>query len=460
MDNKLDEEFWDEDCLQCNIWVPTCDPPKGARGWPVLFWIHGGFLQWGTPRDEDLTNMLSETACKAIVVMPAYRLNVFGFLASKELSSSSSSSSDYSTNVGFWDQRMALEWTWQNINYFGGDASNITVAGYSAGSHSTFHQLAYDLGVPDSKAIIKRALMLSNGPGLQPKSLDEAQEQFDELLKELRIPLNTSAAEKLKKLRKLDPKTLLKATMRINLHQFRAVTDGSFVRHGLLNEIDSGVFAQWMKRRGVKLIIGECKDEHAVYGTWRPPKNSFPSLKTRLHADYSLPAVEVLLDHYCPNGKLPSNCKNWKDAFGRIYADLQVHHLERGMVNALVRHGAGDLIYRYRIEWRAKCCDDWLPKEWGVTHGSDQRPIWLWGSGQKLSNEEKEIIRAAFHENLAKFVNGEEINWETSHALQIRTLTPEGKVAIEEDSRLEEGLQVWELLKKVGTTGKSTAAKL
>jgi hypothetical protein len=26
-----------EDCLQCNIWVPTGKPPK--RGWPVLFWI-------------------------------------------------------------------------------------------------------------------------------------------------------------------------------------------------------------------------------------------------------------------------------------------------------------------------------------------------------------------------------------------------------------------------------------
>lgn len=36
-------------------------------------------------------------------------------------------------NYGFWDQRLALEWTYKNISYFGGDASNITVAGYSAG---------------------------------------------------------------------------------------------------------------------------------------------------------------------------------------------------------------------------------------------------------------------------------------------------------------------------------------
>ena len=132
----------------------------------------------GNPNDADVTAMLSETACKAIIVMPAYRLNIFGFLASSELSAASS---EFSDNVGFWDQRLALEWTWQNISYFGGDASNITVGGYSAGSHSAFHQLAYDLGVSDSKSIIRRTLMLSNGPGVQPKSLDEAQTQFEEL---------------------------------------------------------------------------------------------------------------------------------------------------------------------------------------------------------------------------------------------------------------------------------------
>lgn len=35
--DDLDPDHWDEDCLQCNIWMPVGDPPKG--GWPVVFWI-------------------------------------------------------------------------------------------------------------------------------------------------------------------------------------------------------------------------------------------------------------------------------------------------------------------------------------------------------------------------------------------------------------------------------------
>lgn len=400
--------------------------------------------------------MLSETSCKAIIVSPAYRLNLFGFLASPELREASS---DFSVNVGFWDQRLALEWTWQNISYFGGDASNITIGGYSAGSHSTFHQLAYDLGVSDSKSIVRRALMFSNGPGMQPKSFEEAQWQFNELIETLQIPLDSSPTEKLARLRTLDAKTLIKASIRMKYHQFRAVTDGSFVRHGLLNEIDTGIFARQMKRRGVKLIIGECKDEHNVYGTWRTPKNSLDDLFRRLQADYPLAACEALVHYYYPDGKLPFNCKNWQDAFGRIYADIQIHHLERGMVNALVYHGAGDLIYRYRMEWRAQCCDKNWPRNWGVTHGTDMA-IWFWGDGEHLSKKEKKLVTTAFHDNLTRFINGEELDWGTAHPLHIRTLTSKGTIICEEDKRLEEGLKVWEVLKKVGATGQPLNAKL
>ncbi|KAH7135042.1 paraben-hydrolyzing esterase precursor [Dendryphion nanum] len=444
-----DEASWDEDCLQLNVWVPAGEVPKG--GWPVLFWIHGGFLQFGSPNEADPIAMLSETDCKAIIVMPAYRLNIFGFLATPELPESN--------NLGFWDQRLALEWTWQNVSYFGGNASNITIGGYSAGSHSTFHQLAYDLGVPDSKSIAKRALMLSNGPGMQPKSLEEAQLQFNELLSRLDIPRDLSPKEKLSRLRAVDVKTLIETTTQMRYHQFRGVTDGSFIRYDLMNEIDTGSFAQTMKRRNIKLIIGECRDEHNVYGTWRPPQNNIQSLFERLQADYPLEACQVLIDYYYPNQQLPPSCKSWQDAFGYIYADIQIHHLERGMVNALVRHGAGDLIYRYRMEWRAKCCDQRWPKEWGVTHGTDIT-IWFWGDGLQLSQDEKKLAKEAFHDNLTRFIKGEELEWGTAHPLHIRTLKPDGKVVCEADQWLDEGLRVWDVLKKTGATGKAKSARL
>ena len=418
--------------------------------------IDGGFLQFGNANEDDVRALLSETTCKAIIVSPGYRLNLFGFLASSELREYSS---DFAANVGFWDQRLGLEWTWQNISYFGGDPSNITIGGYSAGAHSTFHQLAYDLGVSDSKGIVKRALMFSNGPGLQPKSFEEAQLQFNEFLRTLQIALGASPAEKLAQLRSLDYDTLIKASERMKYHQFRATTDGEFVRHGLMNEIDNGSFALQMKRRGIKLIMGECRDEHFIYGSWRPPKNSFDSLFRRLEADYPLAACEALAAHYYPDQKLPAGCKDWPDAFGKIYADIQIHQLERGFANALTRHGAGKLVYRYRIEWRAQCCDQRYPKEWGVTHGTDMA-IWFWGGNGTLSKREKVLAKTAFVDNLAKFLNGEELVWGTEHPHGIRTLTPAGKIVCEVDKRMQEGLKVWEILRRVGAAGWPASAKL
>jgi carboxylesterase type B len=35
-----------EDCLYLNVWVPAGDAPEG--GFPVMFWLYGGNLQFGT----------------------------------------------------------------------------------------------------------------------------------------------------------------------------------------------------------------------------------------------------------------------------------------------------------------------------------------------------------------------------------------------------------------------------
>jgi carboxylesterase type B len=242
-------------------------------------------------------------------------------------------------------------------------------------------------------------------------------------------------------------------------HQFRGISDDGFIRSSLFQEIDTGTFAQRLKRRGVKIIMGECSDEHFVYGTWRPPQNNLKSMVERLQADYSLEAIEALVRYHYPAGKLPAGCKSWQDAFGRLYAEIQIHALERGMADALVRHGAGDLLYRYRIEWRAQCCDKRWPKEWGVTHGTDMA-IWFWGDGDQLSRKEKKVVKEAFHDNLAKFLRGENMDWGTEHPLQIRRLRRDGSVVCEDDARVERGVRVWNILKRVGFTGLSNNAKL
>jgi carboxylesterase type B len=93
-------------------------------------------LQFGTPNIFSAAALLGETGFDAIVIMPAYRLGVFGFLYSSELEQDAASVGETSVgNQGFWDQRMALEWVGENISLFGGNKFEITIAGYSAGMH-------------------------------------------------------------------------------------------------------------------------------------------------------------------------------------------------------------------------------------------------------------------------------------------------------------------------------------
>jgi carboxylesterase type B len=71
-------------------------PPQIKR-WPVLVFIHGGWLQIGSPSVSDKLHPHELVArngvgLDAIVVSVGYRLNVFGFLAGE----------DVPGNFGFW----------------------------------------------------------------------------------------------------------------------------------------------------------------------------------------------------------------------------------------------------------------------------------------------------------------------------------------------------------------------
>ena len=122
-------EALSEDSLYLNIWKPAGE----VKDVPVLVFIHGGSLTSGQPsfseyRGEDL-------AKKGIIVVNfGYRLNVFGYMANEELAAESPNGT--TGNYGLLDQVEALKWVQQNIAAFGGDPSQVTVAGESAGSSS------------------------------------------------------------------------------------------------------------------------------------------------------------------------------------------------------------------------------------------------------------------------------------------------------------------------------------
>jgi para-nitrobenzyl esterase len=118
-----------EDSLYINVWKPAGKTEKA----PVLVYVHGGSLQTGQPWYDDYSG---RTFAKdgVVVVNMGYRLGVFGYYADEALADESPYHS--TGNYGLLDQIKALEWVRDNIEAFGGNPEDVTLAGESAGSAS------------------------------------------------------------------------------------------------------------------------------------------------------------------------------------------------------------------------------------------------------------------------------------------------------------------------------------
>ena len=135
-----------EDCLSLNIWAPA-----HADDAPVFFWIYGGALWGGTSRDPMYDG--SKLASRGIVVVSInYRVGPLGWLAHPQLSAESPDG--LSGNYGLLDQIEALRWVKRNISAFGGDPSNVTIAGESAGGLS----VVYLLASPPARGLFAKAI--------------------------------------------------------------------------------------------------------------------------------------------------------------------------------------------------------------------------------------------------------------------------------------------------------------
>lgn len=144
-----------EDCLYLNVWTPA---KASSAKLPVLVWIHGGAFISGSASVPIYDG--SALAAKGIVVVGInYRVGVYGFLAHPELSAESPAQA--SGNYGLLDQIAALKWIQNNVAAFGGDPSNVTIAGQSAGAASVHYLIASPL----AKHLFVRAIAQS-GSGM------------------------------------------------------------------------------------------------------------------------------------------------------------------------------------------------------------------------------------------------------------------------------------------------------
>jgi para-nitrobenzyl esterase len=215
-----------EDCLSLNIWAPA-----DARHAPVMVWIHGGSLTTGSGSETVYDG--SRLAARGVIVVTInYRLGVLGYLAHPGLSAESPLG--VSGNYGLLDQIEALRWVKANIAAFGGDPSNVTVAGESAGGLSVMYLMAspFARGL-FSKAIAESAYMIST-PELKQRRFGEAPAEESGLKLAAKLHAPDIAA-----LRAMDAGALTKAAVAAGFAPF-GVVDGKVLPAQLVEVFDKG----------------------------------------------------------------------------------------------------------------------------------------------------------------------------------------------------------------------------
>ncbi len=250
-----------EDCLSLNVWTPQLPETPSSqpgRGRPVMVFIHGGGFTSGSGSVFLYRGGNLVRNGDAVVVTINYRLGALGFLGHRDLA-------DPDGLVGNWgihDQLAALMWVRDNIAAFGGDPTNVTIFGESAGAFS----VATLLGTPGAKGLFRRAIVQSGG--VHVHSVDDAERSAERMAAVLGI-----ASCDRESLERIPAVELVAATEEIGRRRpdpgmmplpFLPVVDGVFLPEHPLAAVANG------RATGVDLLIGTNRDELTLFGLGNP----------------------------------------------------------------------------------------------------------------------------------------------------------------------------------------------
>nr|XP_002127407.1 carboxylesterase 5A-like isoform X2 [Ciona intestinalis] len=205
-----------EDCLYLNVFTNNLDAKANL---PVLVWLYGGGLSMGSAVYYD-----AKTICSmqdVVVVIPNYRVNVFGFFTAGK-------DTKWKGNMGLYDQLKALEWVKHNVKSFGGNPDNVTIFGESAGGLSVgCHVLS-----PLSRGYFHRAISHS-GTATMPTMMKTEYTNFRKcMLEHLKITA-TDPDEMVAALKKVSAEKILEAQgeayKKFPMGAFGLTVDGEFI---------------------------------------------------------------------------------------------------------------------------------------------------------------------------------------------------------------------------------------
>ena len=152
-----------EDCLSLNISIPKQKTIQSMKSLPVIVWLHGGAFVGGSSNLYRLDKLTREG--RIVVVSVNYRLGTLGFMPHNSFEK------DNNGGYGLLDQREALRWVQRNIQKFGGDPNNVTIAGESAGAGSVCMYLA---SADKVQGLFHKAIVMSAACFQPMRTVDEA----------------------------------------------------------------------------------------------------------------------------------------------------------------------------------------------------------------------------------------------------------------------------------------------
>ncbi|KAL8715444.1 MAG: hypothetical protein Q9220_000778 [cf. Caloplaca sp. 1 TL-2023] len=233
-----------EDCLFLDVYVPRKAVENPNLRLPVISWFYGGAYTFGA-KDQvepvlpfyDGTGLLQQSGGNVIFVASNYRVGAYGFLAGNTMEK------EGLPNAGLYDQRAALQWIQSYIGLLGGDKSQVSAWGESAGAGSIMHQLIAYGGAQDP--LFSRAVLQS--PAFQV--LYDRKGKLEQTFQNF-TALAGCAGQGVACLRAASPEALQKANTALNTQGTQGTfavgpsTDGKLIRQLPALELATGHFSK------------------------------------------------------------------------------------------------------------------------------------------------------------------------------------------------------------------------
>ncbi|MFW9823484.1 MAG: carboxylesterase/lipase family protein [Candidatus Thorarchaeota archaeon] len=238
----------EENCLTLNVWTPEMDDAKR----PVLFWIHGGGLSFGSGSLTNGTNLAK--LGNVVIISINYRLGIFGYLFIE----------DEIANLGQLDQITALQWVRENITLFGGDPNNVTIFGQSAGAVAVSTLMV----MPSAKGYFNRVISQSGAPHPGRYHPDSGIRGAERVMTALDIKgFDIEALQKVPthKIVNVQTKMELEARAQGRNFPYGIYIDGKTLLKHPLEALRDGFASD------VELIVGTNQDEVNLYTALTPP---------------------------------------------------------------------------------------------------------------------------------------------------------------------------------------------